>query len=140
MIEKGSYNFFNFLRSLFIRANFSFYILMISQWFKTKVHFGFCHHLPWKLSWVRVKINKKTWFWGIFSIFKFWNRFWYNLKQMYLINYQYFWSSKLFIKILTNNKIDLKHAVTMLLHQGCYLTCIYSCIKFYVKKWGHLEL
>ena len=28
-------------------------------------------------------------------------------------------------------KTDLKHAVTMPLHQGYYLTCIYSCIKFY---------
>ena len=34
-------------------------------------------------------------------------------------------------KILIHYKTDLKHGVTMPLHQRYYLTCIYSCIKFY---------
>ena len=44
------YNSFFFLRFLFIWANFSFWILTISNWFKTKTSFGFYHWLLLKVS------------------------------------------------------------------------------------------
>ena len=45
----------------------------------------------------------------------------------------------LFVKILTRYKADLIHGFTMPLHQGYYLTSVYSCIKFYCQRWGDLE-
>ena len=43
-------------------------------------------------------------------------------QQMLLINYQYFRGYTIFfVKILTSDETDLKHAVKMPLHQGCCL-------------------
>ena len=58
----------------------------------------------------------------ICSSWKIGNRFRYQLKEM-LGNF--------LVKILIHYKTDLKHGVTMPLHQRHFLTCIYSCIKFY---------
>ena len=52
------------------------------------------------------------------NLWKFRNRFWYQLKQMFLV-------------ILAHYKTDLKHSVTMIFHQGYCLTCYSSLIKFY---------
>ena len=44
---------------------------------------------------------------------KFWNRFWYQLKEMFLINHQDVRSYVSFLKkTLTHSKTDLNHAVT----------------------------
>ena len=55
-IEKKMKHFF-FLRFLFIWADISFYMLMISQWFKTKVRSWFCHQWLLKMLKVRGKKN-----------------------------------------------------------------------------------
>ena len=99
-------------------------------WFKTKARFGFRHRLLLKLWRVRGKRNKKEIFGIIFFFFKFssfWkfgNRFWYQLKQMFLINYQYF-----------QRYATLKHAVKMPLHQWYCLIYIHGGIKFCCSKW-----
>ena len=62
---------------------------------------------------------------------KFWNRFWYQLKEMFLINHQYVRSYVSFLKKLWHT---LKQIWIMPLHQGHCLTCIYSCINFYCPK------
>ena len=38
------------------------------------------------------------------------------------------------VNMMTHYKIDLKHAVTMPLHQEYSLACIYGCMKFYCLK------
>ena len=69
---------------------------------------------------------------------KVWNfrqKFRYQLKKFFLINYQYFWSyDTVFVKILTHCKIDLKHAVTIPSDQAYCLIYIYTCIKFHCVK------
>lgn len=50
-----------------------------------------------------------------------------------LINYRYFRTYGT-VKILTNYKTDLKHAVTMSPHHGYCLTCILSYIKYFSQK------
>ena len=70
---------------------FSFEILMISLWFKIKLRFGFCHRLLLKLSRVRGKRSKKKKhdIGAIFSnLWKFRNKFWYQLRQKFLIHCQ----------------------------------------------------
>ena len=125
---------FYFLIFLFIWASFWFDILMILQWFETKERFGFSYQLLLKLSRVRGKRNKKD-FWTIFVIFKFWNiskcanRSWHQIKQMFLISYQCFWSVSLLLKFGDTVK-QIWRNVTMPLHQTFCLTFIYGCIKF----------
>ena len=103
MVERR-YNSLIFLWFLFISANFSFYILMISQWLKTKSRFRFCHRLLLKLSRVRRKRNKKAWFpdssfhFQIFEISGYLEiDFSINFKQMFLNNDQFFWSYSTFL-------------------------------------------
>ena len=68
-----------------------------------------------------------------FSVFwEFRNILWCQLKQMFLINYQYFWNYTLFFyKNSIHYKRGSKHAVTIPLHQRHCLTCNYCCMKFY---------
>ena len=102
----------------YIWANFSFCILMISKWFKTKVRFGLSNQLFLKLSKFREKTNIKAWFRDSFSLFsmffKLRNESWYQLQQTFLIYYQYFRSWATFLLAFW----CLNHAVTMSLHQG----------------------
>ena len=96
---------------LFIWANTTFYILMTSNSLRSNGVSDFCHQLLLKLSRVRRKRNKKAWFQG-------------HLSKM-------FGGTLFSVKTLTHCKTDLKHAVTMPLHQEYCLICIYWCKKFY---------
>ena len=96
---------------------------------KAKAPFGFCHQVFLKLYGVRRKRSKKAWFQENVFHFQIFEAFG-NLEidfsiKMLLINCKYFWS---YGAILTQYEIGLKHAVTMPLHQGYSLTCIYGCI------------
>ena len=93
--KRRKYKSFFFLRFLFAWVNFSFCILMISSWFKTKARFEFCHKLLLKLQKFRRKRNQNTWslvfpFLIFPNFLKFRNRFWYQHKKTFLINCQYF--------------------------------------------------
>ena len=87
------------------------------------------------------KETKKYDFGTIFLILKYLKLF--EIKKQILVTTETATFDKLstlselryfFVKILTNYKTDLRHTATMLLHHGCWLACIYSCIKFYCPK------
>ena len=94
-------NSFFFLRFLFIWDNFSFYILMIPWWLKTKV--PLCHQLLLKPQRFRRnrnilnRVSVKLFSFSSFSNFwKFRNRFWDQLKKMFLKIYRCFWRYAIF--------------------------------------------
>ena len=77
---------------------------MISNWFKTKVRFRFCHQLIMKLSRVKGKRknnNKKIGatfsFSNLRNFWKFSNRFHCQLKQIFVNAYQHFQSYTTFL-------------------------------------------
>ena len=68
------------------------------------------------------------------SFSNFWKhryRFWYQLKQMFLINYSCFWSyAPFFVKILILFNGDLKHIISNNVTPG-----VFFGPDFFVKKW-----
>ena len=71
-----------------------------------------------------------------FSFSNFWNiskcgnRSWHQLKQMFLISYQYFSSFATVLLKFWHTVKQIWRNVTMPLHQTFCLTFIYGCIKF----------
>ena len=117
-----------------------FYILLVYWCFKTKTR-----QILSLIAFEIVKsqreekqkniISRQFFSFSNFSSFrKFRYRLWYQLKQMFLINYQYFQSYAFFVKILTRNKTYLKNAFKMPLNQGNCLGCIYNSINFHWPK------
>ena len=72
-----------------------------------------------------------------FSFLNFWNisecgnKSWHQLKQMFLISYQYFWSSTSVLLKFRHTIKQIWSNLAMTQHQTYCLTFIYNCMEFY---------
>ena len=72
-----------------------------------------------------------------FSFLNFWNisecgnKSWHQLKRMFLISYQYFWSSTSVLLKFRHTIKQIWSNLAMTQHQTYCLTFIYNCMEFY---------
>ena len=109
--------FFSFIDSIYL--TFYFYMLMISNGLKPKLFWDFvinCVKGERKKKPKSIILGQRFSFWHFSDFWKFRNIFWYQVKHMFLINYQCFRSYATFLL----NFWHTINQISIMLLQCCY--------------------